>query len=204
MTTTSPINGLPVPDDTSPNDPPIHFQALVDQLDTRLVPPFSSTSARNTAIPTPSTGQAAAVNGALTIRGPNGWTPSVGGAATLVATISNAGASGALTAGSTHQARSIAIPSHTPGRLHMRASAVWSAPAAAAGTFSLQTPSGTDVAGSDVRSLNASTGNVPVGVSCEGYFWSDGAGRTLYLAVAVEQNSAAITVIECAFSVWLV
>lgn len=203
MTTTTPINGLPSPDDSSPNDPPIHFKALADALDTRLVPPFSSTSARNTAIPSPSVGQVAAVNGGMTIRSQNGWTPSVGGAATLVVTLGSTGASGALTPGP-HAARSVSIPSHTPGRLHMRCSAVWSAGSgAAAGTFSLQTPSGTDVPGSAIRSKNDSAGGW-VGISLEGYYWSDGSARTLFLSVNPESNSQAITVQESAFSVWLV
>lgn len=49
MTTTSPLNGLPCPDDSSPNDPPIHFQALNDALDDRLLPHFPTAADRDTA-----------------------------------------------------------------------------------------------------------------------------------------------------------
>lgn len=53
MSTTSPINGLPVPDDDSPNAPPIHFQALVDVLDSRLIAAVDSTADRDSKIPAP-------------------------------------------------------------------------------------------------------------------------------------------------------
>lgn len=63
MSTTSPTNGLPVPDDDSPNDPPIHFQALVDVLDSRLNSRHASAAARDTAIPSPVADQECTVNG---------------------------------------------------------------------------------------------------------------------------------------------
>lgn len=63
MGTTTPINGLPTPDDNSPNDPPIHFGALNTVLDTRLVPQFASVATRNSAIPSPVTGMVCCVNG---------------------------------------------------------------------------------------------------------------------------------------------
>lgn len=56
MSTTSPINGLPIPDDDSPNDPPIHFQAFSDVLDSRIVPRFTSVAARDSAITAPVNG----------------------------------------------------------------------------------------------------------------------------------------------------
>lgn len=46
---TTAINGLPSPDDESPNLPPIHFDALNALLDSRLVPRFPTTTARNNA-----------------------------------------------------------------------------------------------------------------------------------------------------------
>lgn len=49
MTTSSPLNALPCPDDNSPNEPPIHFQALNDIIDSLLVPRFASAGARDTA-----------------------------------------------------------------------------------------------------------------------------------------------------------
>lgn len=63
MATTTPINALPTPDDNSPNDPPIHFAALNNQLDTRLVPRFATTTARNNAITAPVDGMLCAVAG---------------------------------------------------------------------------------------------------------------------------------------------
>lgn len=56
MATTSPINGLPIPDDASPNDPPIHFQAFANVLDSRIMPRFATSTARDSAIPSPSDG----------------------------------------------------------------------------------------------------------------------------------------------------
>lgn len=56
MTTISPLTGLPCPDDGSPNDPPIHFQALIDVADTQMVPHFATTGARDTAFATWVTG----------------------------------------------------------------------------------------------------------------------------------------------------
>lgn len=53
MATTTPINALPAPDDSSPNDPPLHFIALNNQLDTRLVPRFATSTARDAAITAP-------------------------------------------------------------------------------------------------------------------------------------------------------
>jgi hypothetical protein len=49
MSSTSPINGLPIPDDDSPNDPPIHFGGFSDVLDDRLLPPFASAADRDAA-----------------------------------------------------------------------------------------------------------------------------------------------------------
>jgi hypothetical protein len=54
---TTPINGLPSPDSSSPNNPPIHFDALNAVLDSRLVARFPSIAARNAAIPSPVEGQ---------------------------------------------------------------------------------------------------------------------------------------------------
>lgn len=61
----TPINGLLSPDDNSPNDPPIHFDALNAILDTRLVPRFDTIAARNAAITAPQSGMACSVAGAL-------------------------------------------------------------------------------------------------------------------------------------------
>jgi hypothetical protein len=70
---TTPINGLPYPNSSSPNNPPIHFQALNNQLDTRLVPPFSTTTARNSAITSPVTGMMCAVAGYPQIYRSGSW-----------------------------------------------------------------------------------------------------------------------------------
>lgn len=53
MATTTPINALPAPDDGSPNDPPLHFIALNNLLDTRLLPRFATSTARDAAITAP-------------------------------------------------------------------------------------------------------------------------------------------------------
>ena len=53
---TTPINGLPSPDSTSPNNPPAHFDALNAQLDSRLVARFATTTARDAAITSPING----------------------------------------------------------------------------------------------------------------------------------------------------
>lgn len=50
---TTPINGLPSPDDNSPNLPPIHFDALNAVLDTRLIGRFTNAADRNTKITAP-------------------------------------------------------------------------------------------------------------------------------------------------------
>lgn len=55
MATTA-INALPSPTDASPNDPPIHFDALNAVLDTRLVARFATTTARDAAITAPVNG----------------------------------------------------------------------------------------------------------------------------------------------------
>lgn len=55
MATTA-INALPSPTDASPNDPPIHFEALNNQLDTRLLPRFTTIAARDAAITSPVNG----------------------------------------------------------------------------------------------------------------------------------------------------
>lgn len=52
MSSVSPINGLPIPDDDSPNDPPIHFGGFSDVIDSRLVSRFASATARDTAFAT--------------------------------------------------------------------------------------------------------------------------------------------------------
>lgn len=52
----TPINGLPSPTDSSPNDPPIHFDALNAVLDSRLIARFATTTARDSAITTPVNG----------------------------------------------------------------------------------------------------------------------------------------------------
>lgn len=49
MSTISPIIGLPIPDDGAPNDPPIHFQAFANVIDTVVTGRFATTSARDTA-----------------------------------------------------------------------------------------------------------------------------------------------------------
>lgn len=56
MSTTSPILGLPIPDDDSPNDPPIHFQAFSDVIDDQGNPRFTSVADRDTAITAPVNG----------------------------------------------------------------------------------------------------------------------------------------------------
>lgn len=63
MSTTSPINRLPIPDDNSPGDPPQTFQAYTDVLDSLLNSVFDSTSARDAAIPAPKFGQECWVSG---------------------------------------------------------------------------------------------------------------------------------------------
>lgn len=60
---TTPINALPYPNSSSPNNPPIHFQALNNQLDTRLVPRFATATARNSAITSPVEGMVCVVAG---------------------------------------------------------------------------------------------------------------------------------------------
>jgi hypothetical protein len=70
---TTPINGLPYPNSSSPNNPPIHFQALNNQLDTRLVPQFSTTTARNSAITSPVNGMMCAVAGYPQIYRSGSW-----------------------------------------------------------------------------------------------------------------------------------
>lgn len=49
MSTTSPVNGLPLPDDNSPNDPPLHFLGFSNVLDSRVPGRFATTSARDAA-----------------------------------------------------------------------------------------------------------------------------------------------------------
>lgn len=63
MSTVSPINGLPIPDDNSPGDPPQSFAAYTSVLDTLLNSRFASTSARDSAIPTPVIGQECWISG---------------------------------------------------------------------------------------------------------------------------------------------
>jgi len=63
MPTTSPINGLPIPDDNSPGDPPQSFQAYTAVLDPLLNSVFPSTAARDAAIPAPKFAQECWVTG---------------------------------------------------------------------------------------------------------------------------------------------
>jgi len=63
MPTTSPINGLPIPDDNSPGDPPQSFQAYTNVLDPLLNSVFASTAARDAAIPAPKFAQECWVTG---------------------------------------------------------------------------------------------------------------------------------------------
>jgi hypothetical protein len=70
---TTPINALPYPNSSSPNNPPIHFSALATQLDTRLVPQFSTTTARNSAITSPVNGMMCAVAGYPQIYRSGSW-----------------------------------------------------------------------------------------------------------------------------------
>lgn len=72
---TTPINGLPSPDDSSPNDPPIHLDALNAVLDSRLVPRYTTATARDSAITAPVTGQLAVVNGQPQLRRSSIWDP---------------------------------------------------------------------------------------------------------------------------------
>jgi hypothetical protein len=53
VTTTSPINGLPIPSGNSDGWPPEHFQALATALDDKLNARFASTAERDAAIPNP-------------------------------------------------------------------------------------------------------------------------------------------------------
>lgn len=70
---TTPINALPYPNSSSPNNPPIHFSALATQLDTRLIPQFSTTTARNSAITSPVQNMMCAVAGYPQIYRSSSW-----------------------------------------------------------------------------------------------------------------------------------
>lgn len=73
--TATPINGLPSPDDNSPNDPPIHFGALTAVLDSRLNARFATEAARDQAITDPVNGMVAWIDnlGAWTERAGSAW-----------------------------------------------------------------------------------------------------------------------------------
>jgi hypothetical protein len=71
----TPINGLPSPDDSSPNDPPIHFGALNAVLDSLLVPRYTTGTNRDSAITAPIQGQFAVVNGQPQLRRATIWDP---------------------------------------------------------------------------------------------------------------------------------
>lgn len=70
---TTPINSLPSPTSSSPNNPPIHFTALNNQLDSRLVPRFSTVTARNSAITAPVEGMVCTVAGYSMIYRAGSW-----------------------------------------------------------------------------------------------------------------------------------
>jgi hypothetical protein len=68
------INGIPSPDSSSPNNPPIHFDAANAVVDTRLNSRHPTTTDRDSRITTP-------VNGMRTwVDSPAGWYDRVGGA----------------------------------------------------------------------------------------------------------------------------
>lgn len=57
------INGLPYPASTDAPNVPLHIQNLAQGIDSRAVPRFASTTARNAAITTPVDGMMCTVNG---------------------------------------------------------------------------------------------------------------------------------------------
>jgi hypothetical protein len=60
---TTTINGLPYPTNSDAPTGPAQMQALANAVDTRIVPRFSTISARNAAITAPVDGQMCSVNG---------------------------------------------------------------------------------------------------------------------------------------------
>lgn len=56
MTQTSTINALPYPEDTDAPDGPLQIQALVNRLDSRLLPRFANASSRDGSISSPANG----------------------------------------------------------------------------------------------------------------------------------------------------
>lgn len=61
MATTTPLQGLPIPEETDTPDVPASITALAIALEKRLVQKYSTTAERSTANPTPDEGQFAYV-----------------------------------------------------------------------------------------------------------------------------------------------
>ncbi|MDH6111162.1 hypothetical protein P3T36_003186 [Kitasatospora sp. MAP12-15] len=73
MSTTTPLNGLPIPQETDPADVPTAFANFAGAVDSRLVMRFASTTARDLVITSPIAGMIAYVGNGFTYYTGSAW-----------------------------------------------------------------------------------------------------------------------------------